>query len=96
MRKVIVESYSHEEAEAKTKSNRKMQKIIISLTILQGFLIVVFGMYERKQIRLNNLAANICITIAILLKIIIDPIVLWISFQVTHFLIERMLTSTQD
>jgi hypothetical protein len=53
-------------------------------------------MYERKQMTLDHLTANIFITVAIVLKLLLDPIVIWISFQVTHFLIERMLIATKD
>jgi hypothetical protein len=45
---------------------------------------------------LDHLTADIFITVAIVLKLVLDPIVIWISFQITHFLIERILISTKD
>ena len=57
---------------------------------------VFFGLNERGQFYLNQTTANIFILVAIVLKIVLDPIVIWISFQVANFLIDRIILTIQD
>lgn len=96
MKKITLESEDSAVAMLKVERNRKIQNVIIFLTILQGVLIVFFGLNERNQFYLHQTAAKIFILAAIVLKILIDPIVIWISFQVVNFLIERIILTVQD
>lgn len=96
MKKITLESEDSAEAVLKVERNRKIQNVIIFLTILQGVFVVFFGLNERNQFYLHQTAANIFILAAIILKILIDPIVIWISFQVVNFLIDRIILTVQD
>ena len=67
-----------------------MQNVSISITMIQGLCILFYGLNERKQLEIDSALAKGLVIFSIVTKPFIDSLVLYLTFDVSRYSINRL------